>query len=199
MNAKRSAFIVFTTIHLALTPLQAGVKVSSSEPAVATTETATNSAAPAASSSESGEKRVAFVTADGKYLTANTGGALDLSGAKIGSKQTFTIVDLNGGDLADGDSVNVRYVPNSGGVPDPSKASYWHEAAGGIKRGKEVATFKLKKVDARFAFQTAGGKFVTGNVTDGVLGLSDKPGAALLVEVVDVQASGKAKKKPAAE
>jgi hypothetical protein len=199
MSKTSFTLITLTVALLAVTPLRAGVKVTTSEPAVSPAEPATNATPPAVTSAEPMEKRVAFVTAEGKYLTASTGGLLDLTGAKIGSKQTFTIVDLNGGDLADGDSVKIRYTPNTGGVPDPSKASYWRESGGGVKRGKEAATFKLKKVEAKFSFQTAGGKFVTGNVTDGVLGLSDKQEAALLVEVVDVQASGKARKKTATE
>ena len=173
---KTSLTIIFTAIVLAAAPTRAGVKVSPETP----TAPATPAAGPV-------EKKVAFVTADKKYLTANTSGALDLSGAKVGSKQTFTIIDNNGGTLTDGDEVKIRYTPNSGGVPDPSKASYWHEGAGGVKRsGKEGDTFKLKAVDSKFAFQTSAGKFLTATVTDGALGLTDKQDGALLVEIVEL-------------
>jgi hypothetical protein len=197
MNKQHLAYSLIIAISTA-SPVRAGVKVSTPEPA-APAETAANAAAAAATASEGTEKVVAFATADGKYLTANAGGAIDLSGIKVGSKQKFTIIDLNGGELADGDSVKVRYIPNTAGVPDPSKASYWRETEGGIKRGKEGATFKLKKVEGKFAFQTADGKFVSGTLAAGTLGLSDKQGAALLVAIVVVPASGKVPKKPAAE
>jgi len=166
---------------LAAGQLPAGVKVSTSEPV---------------------EKKVAFVTAEKKYLTANTGGTLDLTGVKVGSKQTFTIIDLNGGELADGDSVKIRYTPNTAGTPDPTKASYWHEGPGGIKRTKEGDTFKVKQVGASFAFQTLGGKFVGGPVDGGTLGLTEKEQGALTVEIVDLAGgapAAKAPEQPAAE
>jgi len=199
MNNIFRAFIIGIATMFVVASLHAGVKVSSPEPEVSAADTATNATAPQASSSETDGKRVVFRTTDSKYVTANTGGALDLSGVKVGSKQRFTLIDLNGGELADGDQVKILYTPNTGGVPDPTKASYWREKDGGVKRGKEGATFKLKKVEGKFAFETAAGKFITGAVTEGALGLSDKKEAALLVEVVDAQASVKAGKKPAAE
>jgi hypothetical protein len=180
---KRILLAILTTF--AALQLQAGVKVTSDEP------TSAPAPAPAPAPSGAVEKRVAFVTAEKKYVTANTSGALDLSGAKVGSKQSFTLIDLNGGDLADGDAVKIRYTPNSGGVPDLSKASYWHEKGGGIKRSKEGDTFKIKKVETKFAFQTASGKFVMATVTDGAFDLSDKQDGALLVEIVDLPATGK--------
>jgi hypothetical protein len=189
MNNIPLAFILTATI-LAAAPLRAGVKVNS-EPADTSTQTIATATEPATGAVE---KRVALVTAEKKYLTANTGGALDLSGAKIGSKQIFTLIDLNGGELADGDEAKVRYTPNTGGVPDPSKSSYWHVTSGGVKRSKDGDTFKIKKVEAKFMFQTADGKFLTGTVAEGVLTLSDKQDGALLVELVEMEASGKAPK-----
>jgi hypothetical protein len=181
MNKTPFAVTIFATI-LAAIPLHAGVKINT-EPSGASSQTTATATAPAAGPVE---KKVAFVTAEKKYLTANTGGALDLSGVKVGSKQTFTIVDQNGGSLADGDEVKIRYTPNSGGVPDPSKATYWHEGAGGIKRSKQGDTFKLKVIDSKYAFQTLAGKFVSATVTEGALGLADKPEGALVVEVVEL-------------
>jgi hypothetical protein len=199
MNAKSLIFITTAASWMALAPSWAGVKISSPEPAAAPAEIATNTATPAVPSSEGTEKLVVFATADGKYLTANAGGVVDLSGAKVGSKQKFTIIDLNGGDLADGDSVKIRYTPNTSGVPDPSKASYWRVKGSGIKRGKEAGIFKLNKIDGKFALMAADGKFVTGTLAEGTLSLSDKQDAALMIEVLEVPASGKFPKKPAAK
>ena len=160
---------------LAAVPLQAGVKVT---------------AAP-----EPLEKPVAFRTADNKCITTVTGGLLTLGGEKIGSKKTFTIVDLNGTNLADGDPVKVRYTPGG-----QSKSSYWVETPEGIKRNSEGSVFKIKVVDTKYAFQTSSGKFMAGVAKDGIFDLSDKQADALLVELVDLS-SGKPKtpKKPKAD
>jgi hypothetical protein len=145
------------------------------------------------------EKPVAFRTADNKYVTTVTGGFLNLSGEKIGSKQIFTLIDLNGTNPADGDPVKIRYTP--GGLSgDTTKTSYWRETAEGIKRGSEAGVFKIKLVDSKYAFQAPSGKFVTGIVTDNVLGLSDKQANALLLELVDLSAGvPKTPKKSAAQ
>jgi hypothetical protein len=44
-----------------------------------------------------------------------------VGGDKIGSKQIFTIIDLSGGNLGDGDEVKIQYIPGRG--TDPSKAN----------------------------------------------------------------------------
>jgi hypothetical protein len=137
---------------------------------------------------------VAFRTPDGKYIMTVTGGFLNLVGDKIGSKQKFTLIDLNGTDPADGDPVKIRYTPSNG---DPAKSSYWREADGGIRRGSEAGVFKIKLVDGKYAFQAPSGKFVTGVVTANMLGLSDKQENALLLELVDLSAGvPKAPKQP---
>ena len=149
------------------------------------------------------EKRVAFRTAEGKYLTADTGNALTLSGTKIDSKQTFTLIDLNGGDLADKDEVRVRYTPNSGGKPDPSKASYWKEISEGIKRAREGDVFKVKLVESKYAFVAPSGKFVGQPLEGGVLGVTTNVGGALTLELVDVlpktNSAPKSAKQPTAD
>jgi hypothetical protein len=132
------------------------------------------------------EKPVALKTADGKYVTTVTGGFLNLSGDKIGSKQKFTLVDLNGTEPADGDPVKIRYTPGGG---DPAKSTYWRETDGGIRRGSEAGVFKIKLVDGKYAFQAPSGKFVTGVVTaENMFSLSDKQANALLLELVDLSA-----------
>src|ERR1041384_7249337 len=116
MKATHLAIISAAAAILATVQLQAGVRVSSEEQK---------------------ERRVAFQVAEKKFVTANPGNSLDLTGAKIGSKQTFTLIDFNGGELESGDEARLSHIPNSGGVPDPSKASYWREAPAGGKRGEE--------------------------------------------------------------
>jgi hypothetical protein len=146
------------------------------------------------------EKPVAFRTADNKCITTVTGGFLTLGGEKIGSKQMFTIVDLNGGNLADGDSVKVRYTPGKGVPSDQTKSSYWVETADGIKRSSEGSVFKIKLVETKYAFQAPSGKFMTGVVTTNVFGLSDKQADALLLELVDLSSGiPKTPKQPKAQ
>src|SRR5579871_5270083 len=107
---------------------------------------------------DTSEKLVTFQMPDHKYITANPGGELDGSGLKVGSKQRFSIVDLNGGDLKDGDSIKIRY--NPGVALDATKSTYWIETAQGIKRGHDADTFKVKKVDTKYALQAPSGKYV---------------------------------------
>src|ERR1039457_1273910 len=171
---KKALFAVITAVlgMLAAIPLQAGVKVT---------------AAP-----EPLEKPVAFRTADNKCITTVTGGLLTLGGEKIGSKQTFTIIDLNGTNLADGDPVKVRYTPGG-----QTKSSYWVETPDGIKRNSEGSVFKIKVVDTKYAFQTSSGKFITGVEKEGLFSLSDKQADALLVQLVDLSTGvPKTPKKP---
>ena len=161
------AFITAAAVVLVAGPLRAGVAVGSSQEK---------------------EKLVAFQVLENQYITANTGGALDLSGSKIGSKQTFTLIDINGGELEDGDKVKVRYTPNAGGKPDPSKASYWAEVKEGIRRIHDSDVYSVKRVGTKYTFQTTNGKFIAGSVVGGALGLTDKQENALLVELVDLSA-----------
>src|SRR5690349_5628846 len=97
-RADVSFVIIAAATILVAPPLLAGVKVNTAEPIV---------------------KTVALRTSDQKYITANTGGVLDATGLKIGSKQIFTLVDVDGHDLQDGDEVKIRYTPNAAGTPDP--------------------------------------------------------------------------------
>lgn len=143
------------------------------------------------------EKPVAFRTADNKYVSTLTGGFLNLTGEKIGSKQMFTIIDLNGTDLADGDPVKIRYTPGKASA-DKAKSSYWQETAAGIKRNSVGSVFKIKLVDTKYAFQAPSGKFMTGVVTTNEFGLSDKQENALLLELVDLSAGVPKTPKPPA-
>ena len=144
---------------------------------------------------EATEKVVAFQVG-AKFLTANSGGYLDLSGVKIGSKQTFKLYDLNGGELADGDEVKIQYVPGKGGATgqgDASKATFWTETPidsttqpFGVKRSREGQPFKIKKVGTKYAFQNLKGKYVGQPGEEGSLSLVDNQEAALLVDIIDV-------------
>lgn len=182
MKAKHLVFVTASVAILAAGSVRAGVSVGSGQEK---------------------ERLVAFRVSENKYVTANAGGALDLSGLKIGTKQTFALIDLNGGELEDGDKVKIRYTPNSEGKPDPSKTSYWAEVKEGIRRIHDSDVYSIKRVGPKYAFQTSNGKFVAGPVAGGALGLTDKQEDALLVELVDLssgipKASRQSKKEPAA-
>ena len=198
----RKTHLAFITITVALAiwaavPLRAAVTVTPAEPPSGKTEpskTEPSKAEPAKSELPPG-KPFALQVDEDKYVSTGMNSGLAANGGKIGSKQTFSIIDLNGGDLADGDGIQIRYVPNAGGKPDPSKASFWKETEGGVKRGKEGDTFKLKKVGTKYALLAPSGKFVTGTQgDDGVLVVSDKQEGALLVEFIDLS-GGKPKSK----
>jgi len=156
--------IIAAATILAIQPLFAGVKVDTAEPI---------------------EKSIALRTSDQKYVTADTGGDLNTTGIKIGSKQIFTLVDVDGHNLQDGDQVRIRYTPHTGGVPDPSKANYWQESQAGIRRKRDGDPFKLKWVGDKCAFQAPSGKFVAAAMPEGFLGLSEKSEGALLVDLID--------------
>jgi len=169
MRTTYLAFVV-AAMTLAAVQLRAGVRVSSGEVK---------------------EKLVVLRVSDSKYVTASAPGLIDLSGTKVGSKQRFTIIDLNGGDLADGDEVRIRYTPNKDGKPDPSKASYWRESKEGVTRGHQDGVFIIKRVGTKYAFQAPSGKYVTANEVGGSLAVSAKQEDALMVELIDLSPEGK--------
>ena len=175
---KRTGFvsIIITTVALlAAVQVPAAVKVQPAEP-VETDETKVETkAAPAGP----GERLVAFRTTANSYITADPSNALDLAGVKIGSKQTFTLVDITGGELADGHEVKIRYTPHTG------KPSYWVENKLGIRRGHDGDVFKIKRVGTKVALITATGRFVAPPTVANALGISDKQEGALLVEILD--------------
>lgn len=157
--------LVVVAVVLATSALRAGVSVNTNE----TTERA-----------------VAFRVLETKYISTAPSNSLNCSGVKIGGKQTFTIVDLNGGQLTDGHEVRIRYVPTSNGTPDPAKASYWREVKNGVKRGSDGDVFKIKRMDAKCALQTVSGRFVAAPVDGGLLGVTNTLEAAMLMELVDM-------------
>lgn len=134
------------------------------------------------------ERTVAFRTPDQKYITASPNLSLDLSGTKVGSKQTFTLIDINGGELSDGDEVKVRYTPGVAEGAAPANPSYWQASGDGVKRSGKVSTLKVKKVGENYAFQTLEGKFVAAPKTEGALALVETQDAGLVVELVAAKA-----------
>jgi hypothetical protein len=165
MKTTRSMILVAVAATVVSFALRAGVNVNTNEPS---------------------EKDVAFRVLDAKYITTAPSNSLNCSSAKIGGKQRFTIVDLNGGALADGHEVRIRYTPTSDGKPDPTKSSYWREVKDGVKRGSDGDVFKIKRMDAKCALQTVSGKFVAAPIDGGLLGVTNAPEAAMLLELVDL-------------
>ena len=173
------AFVITTAVALlAAGEMRAAVKVEPAEPVESNTETpgpVENKVQPAGP----GERLVAFRTIANNFITADPSNALDLAGVKIGSKQTFTLVDITGGELADGHEVKIRYTPHTG------KPSYWLETKGVIRRGHDGDVFKIKRVDTKIALVAPSGRFVAPPTVANALGLSDKLEGALLVEILD--------------
>jgi hypothetical protein len=104
---------------------------------------------------EKTEKTVAFhTTADtpGRYVTVAAGGIINTSGLEIADRQIFILVDLNGGEIADGDAVQIKYAPAG------SRATYWREGEGVINRTgqkpDDACTFKIKLPEKKDATDT---------------------------------------------
>ncbi len=131
------------------------------------------------------EKVVRLRTAEGNCVVIGGGGKTILGGpSRNSSRELFTIIDANGGELADGDEVKIRYTAGTKADGESSKPSFWQvEGANFARRGK-ASSFKIKKVNDRYAFQTADGKFV-GVASGGKdLAIVDTQDAALKVELV---------------
>jgi hypothetical protein len=100
---------------------------------------------------------VSLKTSEGKYIGQVAGGGLDASATAVTAKQTFFLIDLNGGKISDGDQVKIRL-----------DASQWHEDKEKsiihrvpIKGAKEdECVFKLGIRGKLIFFVTPSGKFV---------------------------------------
>jgi len=141
------------------------------------------------------ETVVTFRVAANKYISTTPSNSLSLVGGKISSKETFTIIDITGGNLQDGDGVRVRYTPHAK-PGEVAKPSYWVENSAGVRRGRDGDVFKLKRVDAKFALVTPTGKFVAPPTSPIALGVSAKQDDALLVEIIDVKSGASVIKPP---
>jgi uncharacterized Zn ribbon protein len=121
---------------------------------------------------------VSLKTPDGKYIGQVSGGGLDAMANAVTPKQTFGLIDLNGGKIADGDKVKLRM-----------DASQWHEDKDKkvihrvpTKGAKEdECVFILKVKDKLIYFQTPSGKFV--KVDDIALITTDKAENATLFDI----------------
>ena len=165
------AFVTITTVALlAAIQVQAAVKVETETEVPA--ESKVETAGP-------GERLVAFRTVANRFITASPSNALDLTGVKLGARQTFALIDITGGELADGHEVRIRYTPRTG------KPSYWLENKLGIRRGHTGDVFKIRRVGTKVALVTATGKYVAPPTTATALGVADKQEGALLVEILD--------------
>lgn len=97
---------------------------------------------------------VAFLAGNGCYVSgakeqvegSSEGGALryNCEGKKVGSRQTFYVRDVNGGDLADGDTVQIL-IKSKGQDTPPEALRYMKEADGFLSRGFHPQDFQLKK------------------------------------------------------
>src|SRR2546428_10834210 len=75
------------------------------------------------------EKKVALRDTAAKpprYATMIPKGGLTVQSRDITNRQVFTLIDANGGDLADGDAVQIKY-------SDDKITSYWQESGGAEK------------------------------------------------------------------
>jgi hypothetical protein len=136
------------------------------------------------------ETPVVFRVAANKYISTCPSNCLEIAMGKIGSREKFTVIDITGGNLQDGDEVRVRYTPHTG------KPSYWVENNAGIRRGHDGDVFKLKRVDTKFALVTPTGRFVAPPTSENALGVSAKQDGALFVEIIDVNSGASVIKPP---
>jgi len=103
------------------------------------------------------EVSVSIKTPDGKYVVQVAGGGLDAVATAVTGKQTFGLVDLNGGKVVDGDKIKILF-----------EASQWHEdkdkslihrvPSKGAK--EDECIFKLRIKDKVIFLETPSGKFV---------------------------------------
>ena len=125
---------------------------------------------------------VSLKTQEGKYIGQVSGGGLDATANAVSVKQTFGLIDINGGKIADGDKVKLRM-----------DASQWHEnkeqklihrvPTKGAVEAECVFTLKIK--DKLIYLQTPSGKFV--RVDDIAVIATDEEKNATLFDIQAVQ------------
>ena len=123
------------------------------------------------------EHLVRFQTADGNYVLIGGGGFTYLGDKKEDHRQVFTLIDLNGGEIADGDEVHVR--TDAGG----SKPTYWINGGENVWRGRKPEPVTIKKVKDQYMFHMGDQKFITESV-DKMLVLMDDEKFALKVKII---------------
>lgn len=127
---------------------------------------------------------VSLKTPDGKYVGQVANGGLDVAANAVSPKQTFSLIDLNGGKIVDGDKVKLLM-----------DTSQWHEnkeqklihrvPSKGAK--EDECVFILKVKDRLIYFQTPSGKFV--KVDDIALITTEEANNATLFDVQMVQSA----------
>lgn len=121
------------------------------------------------------EISVSMKTSDGKFVGMTAGGGLDASADTISAKQTFTLLDLNGGKIADGDAVKIKF-DASQWREDKENSRVHRVPTKGAKENEGV--FKLRVKEKLIYFETPAGKFV--KIADGaVTTTSDAKNASL--------------------
>jgi lysophospholipase L1-like esterase len=160
--------------------------------AITTATAATLSIGSFSFAQEPAEKSVALRTSDNRYVTAVARGGLDTSGTAIGGNQTFVLVDLNGGDIADGDAVQIKWAPTG------SKPTYWREGESNVSRyggrPNDASTFKIKlnafNGPQSILLQTASGKFVSVPKKGAALATTATQDFAATMEIVNASQNG---------
>lgn len=134
---------------------------------------------------------VAFRGANGNYISTPAGGGLDTSATKITGRETFLLIDLNGGALQSGDTVQINWQPVG------AKPTYWAEGQTDVYRvptkPKADSVFTVQFVGApengapqTIALKTASGKWVAASSNSNKLGLSATPDGAAQMQMVIV-------------
>ena len=100
---------------------------------------------------------VSLKTPEGKYIGQVANGGLDATATSVSPKQTFGLIDLNGGKIADGDRVKLR-MDGSQWHEDQEKKVI-HRVPTKVAK-EEECVFTLRIKDKLIYFQTPSGKFV---------------------------------------
>ncbi|MEA3189335.1 MAG: hypothetical protein QOD99_3165 [Chthoniobacter sp.] len=145
---------------------------------------------------QTSEKQVALRwAADMRYVTAFRGNKMNVTASKIGPDQLLTLIDANGGDLADGDDVQIKYVR-----PDGNITYCWEngDAFARTPKGTDPAThFKIKKTEKGISLQTASGKFIAVPPGTKDLAYADDAAKAVVLEVIENPTVESSEPKPA--
>lgn len=115
------------------------------------------SATLSSSAQQATEIPVSLKAPNGKFVGQIANGGLDVNAESITAKQTFVLVDINGGKVADGDSVKIKI-----------EESLWHEdkAKNAINRVparvaiETECVFRLRVRGKLIALETPSGRFV---------------------------------------
>lgn len=104
------------------------------------------------------EIAVSLKTSEGAYVGQVANGGLDAASKSVTPKQIFTLVDLNGGKVSDGDGVKLRFEATL--WREDKENSLIHRVPAKIAKDAECV-FKLRIKDKLLYLETASGKFVT--------------------------------------